>query len=565
MFALLGTMGARVMNRGALAESVWPDSDEHKALNRLRTALVAIRAAFPDRELLVTDRTTVALQPGSLQSDLSQVDADFRHARVTQDPAEELAVHQKLDEVLSQGFLPGWRDEWVIPFQVMAETRLREVQVRRIHLGLELQDYDDARATAAKVLAVDDDEEVWTSYLRLMAMAGQSAEAIQKFREARAKRQSQTGVDFSAELVELAKRVHQGHLSETNSLPVKISQSERDLVVSFFERQIDTDPRAVLELCARPAFRYEGQRSPMQALSLIKRVINRTEPGDPYRNETLILNGYLAGLVGDHATVFDSMEEVLEHTTPDQFAHRRAMTTYAFTNFELRNWDAANEMMKRYYEYALEYGETSELGTAECQVGSLLWHQMKLDECDEHYEKSLQHFLKLDSEFDSRNLTVLYGNMAFAATIRRDWVKARHYADLTLRRAIVERVPMCVNSMMAVRSMLHAEAGEKGQARQFAAQGLVRTFRDRFFRMHQVSADYVAGVLALVGRGSEALGMVEAYTRFRAADHHEHSPAELHLLDQVRDWAGNAKPCESWAETTRTNRLVTTACELLES
>ncbi|MBL8047823.1 MAG: hypothetical protein JNJ45_03990 [Chthonomonas sp.] len=566
LLAYLVNQGHRRQPRLYVAEAVWPEVEEERALNRLRTALVAVRSAGEPYDLVDGDRYEIGLHSELFHSDLSLAQRLYQQARVTQEPTVELRLLTELNTLIEPGFLPGWRDPWTDGIRLHWASREKEVKLRIAQLALSLQDHAVALSMVDHLLTLEPaDEEGWTLYFRLMVAEGRDAEALDRFRVVRKAWLEQSHLDFSAELMSLAKRIRDKQIVPENALPAKISQAERDLVIDVFEKQLDSDPRVVLELCTSQAFRFEAMHSPNDALGLLRRVIERTAPGDSLRIEAQSLAAKLATMVCDYATTFDYCEDIMEHSSIESSPYRQALNQLGFGNFELRNWELADKYLRQHYEANLAYGSKSEQAISHLQLGSIAWHQLRMDECDYHYAEGERLLNESGTETDQRSLTVFYGNTMYVATIRGDWKRAKEYADLSLRRAQIERAIMVVNSVKAVRAMLYAMDGERAKARQMASEGFAGTFRNRIFRMHQVSADYMGATLGLLDMHAEGNAVLDAYTRFREHDQHEHSPAEKVFLEVARGACGNTDRFAEWADEARPSRLVSNVCHHLDT
>src|SRR5215471_18073718 len=94
-------------HRPYVAGTLWPNSDESRALNNLRAAVLKVRRAAPD--LLDVDGSLLTL-PSWVLVDLTErvdlVDRVLHHNGWDAEQAENLLGSGEL--------LPGWYDDWVI-------------------------------------------------------------------------------------------------------------------------------------------------------------------------------------------------------------------------------------------------------------------------------------------------------------------------------------------------------------------------------------------------------------------------------------------------------------------
>jgi DNA-binding SARP family transcriptional activator len=183
-------------HRPYVAGSLWPNSDEARALNSLRAAVLRVRRAAPN--LLDVDGTTLALRPW--------VSVDFVDLI---DCAERVVHHHSCDAERAQyllgtgELLPGWYDDWVMfERERLHHLRIRALEVLAVH---ELDDGNADLALAAAHGAVSL-EPLRESARRLMIRAhmalGNRALAAGVLAEYRRDLARDLGVEPSAEIVQ---------------------------------------------------------------------------------------------------------------------------------------------------------------------------------------------------------------------------------------------------------------------------------------------------------------------------------------------------------------------------
>lgn len=122
--ALLGYLalhGGRITPREVLLDVLWPESDLDAARNSLNVALSSLRAqleapvttpgASPLGQVLITDRTTVRLNPAAFSTDVAEFEALLRRARTDQPDIELLSAAV---ELYSGELLTGLYEDWVL-------------------------------------------------------------------------------------------------------------------------------------------------------------------------------------------------------------------------------------------------------------------------------------------------------------------------------------------------------------------------------------------------------------------------------------------------------------------
>ena len=114
-------------HRPYVAGTLWPNSDESRALNNLRAAVLKVRRAAPD--LLDVDGSLLTL-PSWVLVDLTElvdlVDRVLHHNGWDAEQAENLLGSGEL--------LPGWYDDWVIfDRERLQHRRIRALEVVAVH------------------------------------------------------------------------------------------------------------------------------------------------------------------------------------------------------------------------------------------------------------------------------------------------------------------------------------------------------------------------------------------------------------------------------------------------
>jgi DNA-binding SARP family transcriptional activator len=130
-------------HRPFVAGSLWPNSDEARALSNLRAAVLKVRQAA--REVLDVDGSTLSLSP-SVVVDLVELVQSV----------EQVVHHETLDgeraeHLLGTGvLLPGWYDDWVM----FERERLHHRRVRALEV-LAVQELETGHADLALAAARD--------------------------------------------------------------------------------------------------------------------------------------------------------------------------------------------------------------------------------------------------------------------------------------------------------------------------------------------------------------------------------------------------------------------------
>jgi DNA-binding SARP family transcriptional activator len=101
LLAYLSYYSRQAHPRDALIEVLWPEDDREAAGQKLRTALSSLRRQLeppgtPEGAVIVTDRATVRLNAGAIQSDVSEFDATLQTVRRAASSLEQVALRGEI-------------------------------------------------------------------------------------------------------------------------------------------------------------------------------------------------------------------------------------------------------------------------------------------------------------------------------------------------------------------------------------------------------------------------------------------------------------------------------------
>ncbi len=188
--------------RESLAEMLWPDSDPRAARNRLRVALSALRQQLNDEELLLADRTNLALNGAICHTDAGDFQASLERARTCQ--SNENIPHWIAAFDLYRGaLLPDFFESWIPAAE--AELEASYVEAVRALMAALCQNGQAQRALeygrhAFSLTPLR--EELCGDLMELHAQLGHPANALRLYRELetqlRAQLQSAPSFDLRA-------------------------------------------------------------------------------------------------------------------------------------------------------------------------------------------------------------------------------------------------------------------------------------------------------------------------------------------------------------------------------
>lgn len=173
LFAYLAAFPQR-HSREAVIGLFWPDADPDSGRRRLSQALWRIRQDLDPLgpNLLLTDRGTVGIDPGMLDTDL----AEFRRA-LLQDPETAVGLYAKGE------FLAGFYDPWVLDEREELQRAYIDALTRLIY-RYEQDQPAKAIVYAEQAVATDPlGEDTNQTLIRLLAATGRHSAALRHYRE----------------------------------------------------------------------------------------------------------------------------------------------------------------------------------------------------------------------------------------------------------------------------------------------------------------------------------------------------------------------------------------------
>jgi DNA-binding SARP family transcriptional activator len=175
--------------RGELIDRLWPESSPDAGRNKLRIALTSLRHQLeppdvPSGLVIVSDRTSVQLNPRAVSTDVASFEASLNAAAWNDNNSEPLHHLLESAETYQGELLPGHLEEWILT----ERQRLAELfyqALRQLIASLE-ENGDRAGAIrwAGRAIATDPlREEAHYDLICLLAEEGQHVAALQYFRD----------------------------------------------------------------------------------------------------------------------------------------------------------------------------------------------------------------------------------------------------------------------------------------------------------------------------------------------------------------------------------------------
>src|SRR5947209_8251746 len=197
----------RPHSREALAELLWPGGDPEAGRGSLRTALHSLRRLLERGgasidALVLSDRTTLRLDPAAFTTDLQEYLAALSEAARARTPEDRARSLEDAVACYRGEFVPGFHDDWAFEEREWLLVRHREVLQGLVRAREERGDAEGALAAAREMVGLDALwEEAHYEVMRLYAALGQPSACLRQYQE--------------------LERVLREELNETPSAPVR--------------------------------------------------------------------------------------------------------------------------------------------------------------------------------------------------------------------------------------------------------------------------------------------------------------------------------------------------------
>jgi DNA-binding SARP family transcriptional activator/predicted ATPase len=199
--------------RQHLAFGFWPDSSETQARNNLRQLIHLLRRALPSESAFITsdNRTLQWRSDVSLRLDVDELEDAFTEVARANRQWDSNALHrvgQRITDLYRADLLPGCYDEWVAPERERLRVRFLHALDRLIHLHEAQSDYAAAIHYARRAIHCDIlNEEAYRTLMRLLALSGDRAGALQVFQMCASALRRELGIEPGEETQALYQRL----------------------------------------------------------------------------------------------------------------------------------------------------------------------------------------------------------------------------------------------------------------------------------------------------------------------------------------------------------------------
>ncbi|MHA7967581.1 response regulator [Paenibacillus sp. CAU 1782] len=172
------------VSREEVADTLWRDLSQDKALKNLNSTLYYIRRALGSSDaasLLVTDRNILRIDAAGLDCDLYQFEKLLQHMRQSQAP--DATLFQELDALFAGEFLKGRSYDWASDLSRRLEQDYLEIMGAAARYHAKSGDSQRALHYYERMLQIDElREDVHREVISLYVGQGRSAEAHRQFR-----------------------------------------------------------------------------------------------------------------------------------------------------------------------------------------------------------------------------------------------------------------------------------------------------------------------------------------------------------------------------------------------
>ena len=199
--------------RAHLSFTFWPDASESNARNNLRQLLHQLRQALPDPDrYLRADANNVQWVPDSSFSlDVALLDREVAEAEAAAragDAARRRACLERAVDLCQGPLLPSCYDDWIGPERERLARRCEDALAALVGLLEEQREYASAIAHVRHWLQHDPlDEGAYRWLMRLLALAGDRAAALQAFRQCKDALRRELAAEPTAETVRTYERI----------------------------------------------------------------------------------------------------------------------------------------------------------------------------------------------------------------------------------------------------------------------------------------------------------------------------------------------------------------------
>lgn len=204
LLALLILRHGRAVDRSWLASTLWPDTEESKALQNIRNALVHLRKALgPEKERIQSPTRD------TLTFDLKGAEVDVLHFDRAIPNGEPEAIRRAVEGYRGP-LLEGCLEEWVFPERTVREQFCLQALEILAEAAEQRQDYTEALGFLHRARQMDALRDTTRrALMRVLVASGDTPAAVNAYRDYRLVLREQMNVEPDAETVQLYQQIRQ--------------------------------------------------------------------------------------------------------------------------------------------------------------------------------------------------------------------------------------------------------------------------------------------------------------------------------------------------------------------
>jgi len=544
LLALLVLSPSRVWPRREIAGHLWPEAEFEVSGNRLRTALVGLKKALGDADIVEADTHSISLRTDQIESDFDAIRALERKLPLAVSAAEERTRLDEWIDAIGPGLLPDWNDEWLAGYQEEWRQRRISALLKSAELALQAEDLPAAVARSETLLqALPFDAFGWGVYLDAMARSGKGPEAARRFSAAR-KRMAAEGLgDFPGQLIKLAKAVRDGTYGPAPDLPALPSGVDQ-AVIRAFQRMLRLDPTAAMRFVSHDAFRLEVFRDPEPSIQLLESMLQSSPKEGPEWTALAIITMRTYSLLRDVDRVLEIGTGLLDRElTPLQ--RRLVLSLVSFSYYLIRDFDRAFQYVDQAVEVAENHGLPHHIYFTRADRAIYLWHIGKDEEALQVFIEAFEGTRNEPEAHLSYAPAFLCGMIGQIYLMRgenepaEEWLRHGHaYAQVRQYREQMHQIEPAL-------AVAKARGGDPKEAARLLITGLAYPIRNRNVRAFGAALDFAAEATLLAGRADVAAACLDWGTAIRESQRHGRSLVEQKYADWIRSLVGNKRPSPS--------------------
>ncbi len=562
LLAILAMRPRHEWSRTELAALIWPDADEVQGRTSLRTALVEARSILGTEAEIVGDKDQISLDPGLIDTDLGLAKTLQRRIRISSDELEEERLLFQLADVIGEGFLIGWDDEWVEGERREWNSHLINALVRLGAIALEREDYGGAAKLGEKALVKDPYfESAWGILLQAEARLGHSMQVSKRFRSVRDQLKSEVGSGFSGELNRLAQQVFVGSIGPATA-GERLDQGAAEVMNRTISRFLVDSPEDALRLLGSDSFRPEVLRAPQEVIPLLLSVIEATTGTSEARRRCVHHALFASGVLNRLEFVFQYGPWLIEHEdNPARL--RSALSILSFSHFHVREWDLAYKFGREAVKVCEEMKLEAHTQLARTQLGSYDWHRGEFESALQGYLVAFEDLTQIEGQYAMSGSAAVAVNIGFVYSMTGRYGDADEWFQRANRIADAANYQAQKVIFYAAHGACQVMLGRTSTGIDLIVNGLGLAYRQRDERSLEIGFDYAALALAQLGHRAEARALLDLVEQMREKRRHTRSVAEQGLKEAALALVGAVLADEEWLDFASTREVFLSVLDLL--